>query len=236
MALWSGRNPNLLYGRSYEPALACLSEAALIRPTAAEDLPHLESVIDAVELFPSDMLAGMLAPYLSGDGTQDQWLTCEDGAPLGVAYFVPERLTDRTWNLLLIAVHPDHQGKGHGAALLRSVEAALGRLGRAHAADRDLGAGRLRSAERLLPPLRLRGGSTHSRLLSGRRRQSSFPKSSGMKPSARPTWYPGRYFSSCPGKARLFARKVPAADARVDRIAQAPDVGVESRQTLRRLT
>lgn len=78
----------------------------MIRPTAAEDLPHLEGVIDAVELFPSDMLAGMLAPYLSGDGTQDQWLTCEEGAPLGVAYFVPERLTDRTWNLLLIAVHP----------------------------------------------------------------------------------------------------------------------------------
>jgi ribosomal protein S18 acetylase RimI-like enzyme len=100
----------------------------LIRPTAAEDHPHLGSVIEAVELFPSDMLAGMLAPYLSGHGTQDQWLTCEEGAPLGVAYFVPERLTDRTRNLLLIAVHPDHQGKGHGAALLRSVEAALSRL------------------------------------------------------------------------------------------------------------
>lgn len=101
----------------------------MIRPTAAGDLPPLESVIDAVELFPSDMLAGMLAPYLSGHGTQDQWLTCEDGMPLGVAYFVPERLTDRTWNLLLIAVHPDHQGKGHGMALLRSVEAALRKLG-----------------------------------------------------------------------------------------------------------
>jgi GNAT superfamily N-acetyltransferase len=102
---------------------------ALIRPSIAEDMPNLERVIDAVELFPSDMLAGMMGPYFFGNETQDHWLTYEDGAPQGVAYFVPERLTDRTWNLLLIAMHPDHQGKGKGAALLQSVEAALSKLG-----------------------------------------------------------------------------------------------------------
>lgn len=102
---------------------------ALIRPSITEDVPHLELLIDAVELFPSDMLNGMMQPFFSSGETQDHWLTYEDGAPQGVAYFVPERLTDRTWNLLLIAVHPDHQGKGTGASLLQSVEVALRELG-----------------------------------------------------------------------------------------------------------
>lgn len=97
----------------------------MIRPSLAEDRPGLGRVIDAVQLFPSEMLAGMMGAYLSGAETSEHWLTLENGAPQGVAYFVPERLTDRTWNLLLIAVHPDHQGKGRGAALLQAVEAKL---------------------------------------------------------------------------------------------------------------
>jgi GNAT superfamily N-acetyltransferase len=101
----------------------------MIRPSVAEDTPSLASVIDAVGLFPSEMLAGMMGPYVSGTETADHWLTFDDGAPRGVAYFVPERLTDRTWNLLLIAMHPDRQGMGHGGALLQSVEARLAELG-----------------------------------------------------------------------------------------------------------
>jgi ribosomal protein S18 acetylase RimI-like enzyme len=101
----------------------------MIRPSVAEDTPSLSNVINAVELFPGEMLAEMMEPYLSSAETAEHWLTFEDGAPRGVAYFIPERLTDRTWNLLLIAVHPDQQGKGHGAALLRSVEAKLAELG-----------------------------------------------------------------------------------------------------------
>lgn len=101
----------------------------MIRPSILDDTPSLESVIAAVELFPPDMLAGMMAPYLSEAETEELWLTFEDGLPRGVAYFVPERLTDRTWNLLLIAVHPERQGEGHGSALLHSVEAKLIELG-----------------------------------------------------------------------------------------------------------
>ena len=32
----------------------------------------------------------------------------EDRRPLGVVYVVPERMTNGTWNLYLIAVHPEH--------------------------------------------------------------------------------------------------------------------------------
>ncbi len=34
-------------------------------------------------------------------------------------------MTEGTWNLYLIAVHPDRQREGRGAALLRYVEQAL---------------------------------------------------------------------------------------------------------------
>ena len=48
---------------------------------------------------------------------------------LAVAYCAPERMTDGTWNLYLIAVHPDHQGQGRGAQLIGYVEQALAARG-----------------------------------------------------------------------------------------------------------
>lgn len=55
----------------------------------------------------------------------DLWLTYDDGTPMAVAYCAPERMTLGTWNLLLIAVHPDTQGKGYGAAIIRYIERTL---------------------------------------------------------------------------------------------------------------
>jgi ribosomal protein S18 acetylase RimI-like enzyme len=34
-------------------------------------------------------------------------------------------MTDGTWNLYLLAVHPQHQGQGLGAALVRQIEQDL---------------------------------------------------------------------------------------------------------------
>jgi ribosomal protein S18 acetylase RimI-like enzyme len=34
-------------------------------------------------------------------------------------------MTEGTWNLYMLAVHPDRQGEGRGAALVRYVEEAL---------------------------------------------------------------------------------------------------------------
>ena len=44
---------------------------------------------------------------------------------MGVAYCEPERMTDKTWNLQLIAFHPNYQGQGRGVKLLLHVEQAL---------------------------------------------------------------------------------------------------------------
>ena len=99
--------------------------AAAIRPLVPGDLDAAKAVIDATGLFPSEMLDGMVAGYFSGEADQDVWLTYDDGGPVAVAYYAPERMSSGTWNLYLIAVHPDRQGHGVGAALMRHVEQAL---------------------------------------------------------------------------------------------------------------
>lgn len=101
----------------------------LIRAVAAADLPALKQVIDKSGLFPSSMLDGMIDGYLKGKVSDEHWLTLIDGSPIAIAYYVPERMTQGTWNLLLIAVDPTRQNLGHGAALIRHIERALTQLG-----------------------------------------------------------------------------------------------------------
>lgn len=98
----------------------------LIRPLTADDLPACKAVIDSTGLFPSDLLDDMTAPCLAGAAPDDLWLVAvENGLATGLVYCAPERMTDRTWNLLLIAVRQDRQTRGVGARLTRALEAAL---------------------------------------------------------------------------------------------------------------
>lgn len=94
-----------------------------IRPLTANDLAPLRAVIDATGLFPGEMLDDMAAPHLRGEAAGELWLTTADTTAL--AYAAAERMTEGTWNLLLIAVHPDRQRQGIGAALVAEVEARL---------------------------------------------------------------------------------------------------------------
>ncbi|MBK1661359.1 GNAT family N-acetyltransferase [Paracraurococcus ruber] len=97
-----------------------------IRPLGAGDLPAVKAVIAATGLFPADLLDAMAAPFLGGTAAGDLWFVAvADGTPCAVAYCAPERMTDGTWNLLLIAVHPDRQGRGVGAWLTAHVERSL---------------------------------------------------------------------------------------------------------------
>lgn len=97
-----------------------------IRPTAQGDLTELKCIIDAADLFPSEMLDEMVAPFLADAHHESRWLTSSVArGAVAVAYYVPERMTTGTWNLLLVAVHPDCQGRGVGSGLMRYVEADL---------------------------------------------------------------------------------------------------------------
>ena len=94
-----------------------------VRIVGRQDLGALKMVVDATELFASHLLDDMLEAFLAGEQPDECWLTVDEGAgPLAVAYCAPERMTDGTSNLLLIAVHPDHQGRRVGQALMREVE------------------------------------------------------------------------------------------------------------------
>ncbi len=96
-----------------------------IRPVTKHDIAALKPIIDATELFPSEMLDDMIAGYL--DGTKpDLWFTCEQNEELiSYGYCEPERMTEGTWNLLAIGVTPDQQGHGVGAAMIGYLEKVL---------------------------------------------------------------------------------------------------------------
>lgn len=104
-----------------------------IRAVNAADAPGLMQMIEATGLFPSDELkevGEILAAYCAGSlGSDHFWIVDDDGGPVGAAYFAPERMTEGTWNLYMLTVHPQNQGEGRGAALVRYVEQTLSARG-----------------------------------------------------------------------------------------------------------
>ena len=100
-----------------------------IRPVAPDDIPALKRIIDATDMFPPEMLDDMIAGFFNDEGNDEIWLTHDKNGVEAVAFCRPEEMTDRTWNLLLIAVHPDCQGEGIGAALMRHIEDDLATRG-----------------------------------------------------------------------------------------------------------
>jgi ribosomal protein S18 acetylase RimI-like enzyme len=102
-----------------------MNPTGTIRALTRDDMAAVRGVIDATGLFPGELLDDMTAGFFNGEAGDDFWLTLDEGGPLAVAYCAVERMTSGTWNLLLIAVHPDFQGQGRGAGLLRHIESTL---------------------------------------------------------------------------------------------------------------
>lgn len=96
-----------------------------IRDLDRSDLAAARAIIAANELFPAEMLDAMVEPYLS-EQAPHLWLAASSGTELvGFAYVEPERMTDGTFNMLLIAVDPQRHGAGIGKALVRASEQEL---------------------------------------------------------------------------------------------------------------
>ena len=101
-----------------------------IRVINKGDLDELKTVIDTSGLFPPDLLDGMMSDFFINPETQDIWLTkLINEKPVAIAYCAPERLTAGTYNLYLIAVHKDLQGKGIGRELMSYIENLLSSAG-----------------------------------------------------------------------------------------------------------
>lgn len=97
-----------------------------IRAVNKADLYELKIVIETSGLFPADLLDEMLAPYFSNSATEEIWLTgLVNNKPIAIAYCAPERLTDGTYNLYLIAVHKGFQAKGIGGQIMSYIEYLL---------------------------------------------------------------------------------------------------------------
>ena len=101
-----------------------------IRPVKSSDLDDLKEIIEANDLFPPDMLDGMIADFFDDENNSDLWLTYESNkpekvAPVAIAYCAPEQMTEGTWNLYLIAVHPDYQSQGIGTSMVNCIEETL---------------------------------------------------------------------------------------------------------------
>lgn len=110
----------------------------MIRPSTTDDMTAILAIAEAIGFQPNELevVSKLLADYfadgngsdsLQNSNTQRFWLTHDQDNDeiTGVAYCETERMTDQTWNLQLIAIHPNHQGQGHGGKLLRYVEETL---------------------------------------------------------------------------------------------------------------
>ena len=100
-----------------------------IRSVKLGDLPALKAVIDANQLFPSNMLDEMTSDYFNNENSNDYWFTYDNDKPVAIGYCAPEKMTEGTWNLYLIAVHPDYQGLGYGTSMLNYIEQELAERG-----------------------------------------------------------------------------------------------------------
>lgn len=99
---------------------------ARVRGMRAADLDSVKVVIDSTGLFPSALLDEMAAAHLDGNA-QEHWLVLDADGPVAVAYCAPERMTEGTWNMLLLAVRADRQGRGLGRLLVRAAERVVAR-------------------------------------------------------------------------------------------------------------
>ena len=97
-----------------------------VRFAVPDDVARLKEIVAATELFPDHLLDDMIAPYFAGEN--ENWLVfeAEDSENIvGLAYYVPEPMTNGTYNALLLAVQPEQQGRGIGAALMTHIEQTL---------------------------------------------------------------------------------------------------------------
>lgn len=99
----------------------------MLRTAAPEDGAAVVELVVAAGMFSVEE-AGFLADELERQDEVSTWLVedAEDGRGLAsVLLYRPEEAADRAFDLTMIAVRPDLQGGGRGAALMRHAEQDL---------------------------------------------------------------------------------------------------------------
>ena len=105
----------------------------MIRPITIDDRSKVMELAEASGLFKPDELSAVGEVFdacLAGENGPDQhWIAFDQHELLAVAYYAPEQMSDRVWNLYFIAVRPDQKGKGLGKQIVRYVEESLAARG-----------------------------------------------------------------------------------------------------------
>ncbi|MGS2719143.1 GNAT family N-acetyltransferase [Paraglaciecola aestuariivivens] len=95
-----------------------------IRLAKVSDIPFIKQIIEQNQMFPAEMLDPMIAPFLHQQ-SEELWFVVEADKPIGLAYCAPERMTEGTWNMLLIAIDTEYQGQNIGATLMAYAEQVI---------------------------------------------------------------------------------------------------------------
>ncbi len=103
----------------------------MIRPISPSDTSSVMALAKDSGLFDSAGLEQVQAMLLeSFNGSNEQlWIAEEQDGLSGVAYCIPEPMTDGTWNVLMLIVRSDRRGQGTGAALMQYLEKMLAERG-----------------------------------------------------------------------------------------------------------
>lgn len=94
-----------------------------VRAMAPADHASAGALAEAAGLFPADMLPGLAQE----EGAR--LFVAEGPGLIGLAYAVPEMMTEGTWNLRAIAVAEDARRRTAGRALMEAAEMAAKQAG-----------------------------------------------------------------------------------------------------------
>lgn len=103
----------------------------MVRLAKRSDRTAIEAIAIAIGFEPAEtaeVLQAFDGVHAAADQSQALWLVAsdeDDRDVQGVAYVELERMTEGTYNLLWLAVHPTRQKQGLGTALVRHVEHQL---------------------------------------------------------------------------------------------------------------
>lgn len=98
----------------------------MLHPVTREDAPAVVDLAVAAGMFTRDEAGILDEALLLADGTTCLVEDADDRDGLAaVVLYRPEEAADRAFDLTMIAVRPDLQGDGRGAAVMRHVEQDL---------------------------------------------------------------------------------------------------------------
>lgn len=104
----------------------------MIRPTLPSDTPALLAVAERTQVFKAHELVALrevLDDYHNAPGLHQAYTFESNGQNIGLVYFAPAAMTDRTWYLYWIFVEKTTQAKGIGSQLLAFAEAEARKQG-----------------------------------------------------------------------------------------------------------